>query len=174
MPLSDTILFLSGLIALALVVYQNPEPLLTPIIGSYAYDSIQQIFDQPQCYLSVKTNSDKLQQAQCFTVKDGRFKRVFVDEDSSKRATPGHVIPGLWDGHGHLLQLGELKNSVDLFGTNTMGEVHERLIEYKQLHATAGSSEEWLRGVGWDQAAFGKWPVAVCACTRLLSSLLRL
>ncbi|PVI02165.1 amidohydrolase 3 [Periconia macrospinosa] len=160
MPSIGVVVLLSSLITLVAVIYQNPGPYLTPILASLPF-AIPQFFEQIYCYNAVKTNSESLPHAECFSVKNGHFKRVFsAESDIVREARTGHVIPGLWDGHGHLLQLGELKNSVDLFGASSMSEVHERLISYKSLHKTAGNSEEWLRGVGWDQAVFGQWPVA--------------
>jgi predicted amidohydrolase YtcJ len=174
MPPIGTLLLLSSFCALFAIVYQNPEPILKPIIGSLAFKIVQQLFEETRCYVTVRTNSVDLPHAECFSIKNGKFKRVFLDEtsfDVVKEARTGHVIPGLWDGHGHLNQLGELKNSVDLFGADSMIRVKDRLLEYRKLHEEAGSSERWLRGVGWDQANFnGKWPEAVRNCpVQLLS-----
>jgi predicted amidohydrolase YtcJ len=98
-------------------------------------------------------------------VSNGKFSRVFLDKtsfDVTKEARAGHVIPGLWDGHGHLVQYGELLDSVNLFGTTSMDDVKSRLLDYKASHGEAGTSDQWLRGIGWDQANFGgKWPIAV-------------
>ena len=159
------VLTFSGFALLVSVIYQNPDPLVKPITNSLAFKILQQIFEETHCYVTVNTNSPEFPSAECFSVSNGKFKRVFLDEtsyDIVKEARTGHVIPGLWDGHGHLLQLGELLNSVDLFGAKSMDEVKQRLIGYKANNEEAGSREHWLRGVGWDQANFkGKWPVAV-------------
>ncbi|KAF2644553.1 amidohydrolase 3 [Massarina eburnea CBS 473.64] len=164
MPPIGPLLLLSSLVALIGVIYQNPEPLLKPIVGSIAFKIIQQLFEETHCYVTVRTNSAALPHAECFSVSDGKFKRVFLDEtsyDIVKEARKGHVIPGLWDGHGHLMQLGELRNSVDLFGAASMDELKSRLLQYKSVHQDVGTSEQWLRGVGWDQANFkGKWPIS--------------
>ncbi|KAF2677382.1 amidohydrolase 3 [Lentithecium fluviatile CBS 122367] len=164
MPSFGTLLSLSTLALLIAVVYQNPEPLIRPITGSIAFKIIQQLFEHTHCYVTVKTNSVDLPYAECFSVANGKFKRVFLDEtsyDVVKDLRKGHVLPGLWDGHGHLMQLGELMDSVNLFGAGSMDEVQKRLVQYKALRQEAGTSEQWLRGVGWDQANFeGKWPVA--------------
>jgi hypothetical protein len=118
------------------------------------------------CYTSVKTLSNGLDSANCFSVSNGKFSKVFNGDSRSsvtENKRTGHVIPGLWDGHGHLYQYGESLHSVDLFGSGSMEEVQKRLVEYKNSHANVGTSEQWLRGVGWDQANFeGRWPVAVC------------
>ncbi|CAI6334549.1 unnamed protein product [Periconia digitata] len=155
-------LTLSVLIVLVAVVFQNAESPFTPIIGLFGFLPFQQMLGETHCYAAIKTNSDDKSQSNCFTVKNGLFERVFSNQSLGKSNTKtGYVIPGLWDGHGHLLQLGELRNSVDLFGAKAMSEVHERIIEYQSHHILAGTSEQWLRGVGWDQATFGKWPSAI-------------
>jgi hypothetical protein len=159
------LLFFAVLALLISIVYQNPEPLIKPFANSVAFKVIQQLFETTHCYVTVQTNSAGLPHAECFSVADAKFKRVFLDEtsfDVTKEARKGHVIPGLWDGHGHLVQYGESLSSVDLFGTKSMIDVKERLVKYKAGNEEAGTSEQWLRGVGWDQANFnGKWPVAV-------------
>ncbi|KAF2439708.1 amidohydrolase 3 [Karstenula rhodostoma CBS 690.94] len=164
MPSFGWLITLSVVVLLGSVVYQNPQPLIKPITNSLAYKVFEQLFESTHCYVTVKTNSAGLPQAECFSVADGKFRRVFLDEtsyDIVKERRKGHVIPGLWDGHGHLSQFGESLDSVDLFGTKSMDEVKKRLVEYKAGHEEAGTSEQWLRGVGWDQANFkGKWPVA--------------
>jgi hypothetical protein len=135
------------------------------ITNTLVWKIIQNIFSDTYCYRSVTTLSSGLPHAECFSVSNGKFSRVFLDDTSypiTKDARTGYVIPGLWDGHGHLLQYGELMNSVNLFGANSMDEVHKRLIAYKAVNPEAGTSDQWLRGVGWDQANFGgKWPTAV-------------
>jgi predicted amidohydrolase YtcJ len=75
----------------------------------------------------------------------------------------GYVIPGLWDGHGHLLQYGEFLHSVDLFGSDSLDEVRRRIKVYLQDNPGAGTSSSWLRGVGWDQTLLGRMPTAVSA-----------
>ncbi|KAG7152407.1 Protein LONG AFTER FAR-RED 3 like protein [Verticillium longisporum] len=118
--------------------------------------------DGPQtyCYQGVRTHDDEQPTAQCFTVEDGRFSRVFAWDDASLTTTPGFVIPGLWDGHGHLLQYGEFLHSVDLFGASSFDDVRGRLRNYVDANPDAGTSEEWIRGVGWDQNVYGRMPTA--------------
>jgi len=166
MPGFGSLLWLSAIAGLVAIVYRNPEPLLGGITGSIAYKILLQLFEETHCYVTVRTNSLDLPHAECFSVANGKFKRVFLDETSYepvKDLRKGHVLPGLWDGHGHLMQLGELMDSVDLFGARSMDEAKERLVQYKAQREETGTSEQWLRGVGWDQANFGgKWPLAVC------------
>src|SRR3569833_43176 len=96
------------------------------------------------CYEGVETFSDAQPSARCFTVARGRFSRVFTPDLSADFETlPGYVIPGLWDGHGHLLQYGEFLHSVDLFGSSSAEEVRRRVIEYIEAHPGAGQRGEW-------------------------------
>jgi len=113
------------------------------------------------CYSSITTLSpDTPENANCFTVaRDGTITDVFYSATAD--VIPGNVLPGLTDGHGHLLQYGELLNSVNLFGAQSLEEVRSRIKEYMLLHPEAGSEERWIRGVGWDQAAYGRMPTAV-------------
>ncbi|KAF2119693.1 amidohydrolase family-domain-containing protein [Lophiotrema nucula] len=168
-PIS-TLFWLSIPLIAAAIIYQlgvpNVEDIFDlPFVSSFlVVKIIRQAFSQTYCYASVQTLSTGVSSPDCFSVSNGKFSRVFIDEtsfDVTKDARTGHVIPGLWDGHGHLLQYGELMNSVNLFGTKSMKEVQSRLVDYKSRHQEAGTSEEWIRGVGWDQANFdGKWPVS--------------
>ncbi|KAM3516095.1 hypothetical protein MY11210_000377 [Beauveria gryllotalpidicola] len=121
---------------------------------------------QTYCYDSVQTLDSDLPAAQCFTVADGLF--TAVTQQGQKQAvnrrgddsTAGHVIPGLWDGHGHLIEHGETLVQVDLFGAATLDEVRARLRDYIRKHPDAGTKERWLRGMGWDQTDFGRMPTA--------------
>ncbi|KAL6907059.1 amidohydrolase family domain-containing protein [Trichoderma evansii] len=121
------------------------------------------------CYNSVRTHDSEQPSAECFSVKDGAFAGVWArDSDQAPlrvkgadvTISDGHVIPGLWDGHGHLLQYGEFLHSVDLFGSQSLDEVRDRIKAYLAANPEAGTKNHWLRGVGWDQAAFGRMPIA--------------
>lgn len=155
-PLPPLVRWTSIISAIAAVVlaysYQQQHPLL---------------FADPlpvYCYNSVRTHDSKQPSAECFSVKDGVF--VEVGDASAAAAadvtvSEGHVIPGLWDGHGHLLQYGEFLHSVDLFGSQSLDEVRHRIKTYLKANPEAGTKTHWLRGVGWDQSAFGRMPTAV-------------
>ncbi|RSM10435.1 hypothetical protein CEP52_003598 [Fusarium oligoseptatum] len=114
------------------------------------------------CYTGVRTHDSELPSAQCFSVVDGVFTAVRNKEvdDQLLNQTDGYVIPGLWDGHGHLLQYGEFLHSVDLFGAQTLDEVRSRIKKYLVENPGAGSKDNWVRGVGWDQTFFGRMPTA--------------
>ncbi|KAI1380662.1 amidohydrolase family-domain-containing protein [Hypoxylon crocopeplum] len=121
-------------------------------------------YAETHCYQSVRTNSLAEPYVNCFSVSPaGRFSKVFTarpDSELARNAKLGFAMPGLWDGHGHLLQYGEFLNSVDLFGSTSMDDVRSRVRSYLDRNPGAGSKEEWLRGVGWDQMALGKMPAA--------------
>ncbi|KAI1483039.1 amidohydrolase family-domain-containing protein [Daldinia eschscholtzii] len=121
-------------------------------------------YTETYCYQSVRTNSAVEPYVNCFSVSPaGKFSKVFragADTDLARNASSGFAMPGLWDGHGHLLQYGEFLNSVDLFGSTTMDDVRSRVRTYLDQNPGAGSKEEWLRGVGWDQMVLGKMPTA--------------
>ncbi|KAI0473144.1 amidohydrolase family-domain-containing protein [Xylariaceae sp. FL0804] len=119
---------------------------------------------ETHCYQAVRTTVAGEAHVNCFTVSPaGKFSNVFrADDDSdlARNADPGYAIPGLWDGHGHLLQYGEFLNSVDLFGSGSMGDIRSRVRQYAGEHPGSGSRTEWIRGIGWDQMALGRMPTA--------------
>lgn len=112
------------------------------------------------CYKSIRTHDPEQAEAQCFTVVDGVFTAV-GPSDADHPTIDGYVIPGLWDGHGHLLQYGEFLHSVDLFGARSLEEVRNRIKSYITENPGAGLKDNWVRGVGWDQTFFGRMPTAV-------------
>lgn len=139
-------------VALRLQQQQHQQPLSSPS------DS------QVRCYRAIRTHDQEKPDAKCFTVTNGVFKSVqTTDEGIPETAVhhPGYVIPGLWDGHGHLLMYGEFLHSVDLFGATTLDEVRNRIKAYVDANPGVGTKDRWLRGVGWDQTPFGRMPTAV-------------
>ncbi|KAK1828138.1 hypothetical protein QBC39DRAFT_374948 [Podospora conica] len=87
--------------------------------------------------------------------------RSEVDGADGVELRDGYVLPGLWDGHGHLLQYGEFLHSVDLFGATSPAEVRERVARYLEGKPPGvGGKGEWIRGVGWDQMVMGGMPSA--------------
>jgi predicted amidohydrolase YtcJ len=121
------------------------------------------------CYKSIRTHDSEQAEAQCFTVADGVFTAV-GPSDADHTTMDGYVIPGLWDGHGHLLQYGEFLHSVDLFGAQSLEEVRTRIKSYISENLGAGSKDNWVRGVGWDQTFFGRMPTAVSETDNILKS----
>jgi hypothetical protein len=131
---------------------------------------VDHLFSETYCYQSVRTHSDANPTANCFSVSpSGVFTKVYQAPsfvEWEKKSHDGHVVPGLWDGHGHLLQYGEFLNSVDLFGSDSFEEISVRVDAYLTAHPDAGSKEEWIRGTGWDQMALGRMPTAVRGADR--------
>ncbi|KAI0141709.1 amidohydrolase [Xylariaceae sp. FL1272] len=148
------------------------------IIGAIGLLNVRQtvvdhLFAETHCYQGVRTNVNTSADANCFSVTpSGTFSKLFRAPQGSnlaQTADPGYAIPGLWDGHGHLLQYGEfgaynstqfLLNSVDLFGSRSMDDVRSRVRSYVEDHPGVGTAQEWVRGVGWDQMALGAMPTA--------------
>jgi hypothetical protein len=126
-----------------------------------AVTSSSQIF----CYDGIQTLSEDAEAINCFGVSGGHFTQVFQREQNTAATDveirSGYVIPGLWDGHGHVMQYGEFLHSVDLFGSDSPDEARRRIVDYIELHPEAGTEENWIRGVGWDQMALGGMPTAV-------------
>ncbi|KAM3497847.1 hypothetical protein MY10362_008816 [Beauveria mimosiformis] len=150
-----SLLLAASLAALGSRAQHQKEPLAVADSQTYCYDSIQ-------------TLDSDLPTAQCFTVADGLFtavtqqaqKQELKQRGGEDSTAGGHVIPGLWDGHGHLIEHGEMLVQVDLFGATTLDEVRARLRDYILKHPGAGTKERWLRGMGWDQTNFGRMPTA--------------
>ncbi|KAI1435194.1 amidohydrolase [Xylaria sp. CBS 124048] len=132
---------------------------------SYGQDAVDYLYAETHCYHAVRTNGPREDAGvNCFSVTpSGKFSKVFAAADDSALARtvhPGYAMPGLWDGHGHLLQYGEFLESVDLFGSISMGEVRERVHKYVDEHPGVGTAQEWIRGIGWDQMTLGAMPTA--------------
>jgi len=91
----------------------------------------------------------------CFEVQGGRFSSVGKivpkgDGTGSREVERrrGYVLPGLWDGHGHLLAYGEFLHSVDLFRSEGIEEVRERLARFLEGNGEdVGGRGRWVRGV---------------------------
>jgi len=147
--------FVIGAAAVMLGVYSlNQKPI--------GLASLMNQDSQTYCYQGVSTHDVELPTAKCFKVSNGVFAEVMRDTVSEiTESRKGYAIPGLWDGHGHLMQYGEFLNGVDLFGSKTFDEVKERLGRYVEENPNFGTRDEWVRGAGWDQTPFGRMPTAV-------------
>ncbi|KAF9779118.1 hypothetical protein IL306_002491 [Fusarium sp. DS 682] len=141
------------ILPLIIVAFAVAYRLQQPLTASDEEDSAT------YCYNSIRTHDSDQAEAQCFTVTNGLFTAV-GPRDADQTMIDGYVIPGLWDGHGHLLQYGEFLHSVDLFGAQTLEEVRTRIKGYIAANPGAGSKDNWVRGVGWDQTFFGRMPTA--------------
>jgi predicted amidohydrolase YtcJ len=154
------ILTLSILVVAGVAILLQLDAIQTVLNGLLPFNKAHS--HETFCYQRVVTQAKTVRDgATCFTVSNGRFTRVFEADGPDLAILPGTVYPGLWDGHGHLMQYGEFLHSADLFGSNSLDEVHRRLRSYVDENPITGAKNEWLRGVGWDQMALGGMPTAV-------------
>ncbi|MEP7186513.1 MAG: amidohydrolase [Rhodanobacter sp.] len=108
----------------------------------------------------------KLQQFQALLVDKGKVVATGSSADLDKRAGHARIVdgdgktmlPGLIDTHGHVLELGYARNSVDLTDTRTLDEARAKLKAYAAAHPDA----KWIRGGGWNQEIWklGRFPTA--------------
>jgi predicted amidohydrolase YtcJ len=116
----------------------------------------------------ITTLSESLSEAKCFGVKDRLFAEIFESAPPTEEEITfldGYVLPGIIESHGHLLQYGEMLESVSLYGAESIDEVIFSIKEFLKAHKGEGygTREKWVRGIGWDQAYFGGvMPTAVC------------
>jgi hypothetical protein len=108
----------------------------------------------------ITTLNTSVPHAKCFRVKDRVFTEIFEEIPTTNdeiKSLDGYVVPGLIDSHGHILQYGEMLESVLLYGAESIAEVSIRVKEFLKKHQGEGygSREKWIRGIGWDQAYFG-------------------
>jgi predicted amidohydrolase YtcJ len=94
--------------------------------------------------------------ANWFTVDGGRITRIgsgdvpldVRDQYASTVNLDGQlVLPGLHDSHIHVYHMGEVAHYVDLRGTCSYVDLHERV----QRHAAAFPHAKWIVGFGWEQ-----------------------
>lgn len=69
-----------------------------------------------------------------------------------------HLIPGLIDAHGHVMELGLAALSLGLADTGSLGEAQAKLAAY----AAANPRPLWVQGWGWNQERWGlgRFPTA--------------
>ena len=68
------------------------------------------------------------------------------------------MLPGLFDAHGHVGELGFQALSLDLTATTSLQQAQDRLRAYAAAHETSA----WIRGGGWNQEKWGlgRFPTA--------------
>ena len=127
--------------------------------GKQSASSLYCVLDPSSSY--VKTLNASQPHAQCFRVLGGVFTEVLADASTSDLEgvtyLNGNVIPGLIDSHGHLLQYGEMLESVLLYDAQSLDEVRARIKDFLSRHSGEGygSPHKWVRGIGWDQRYLG-------------------
>ena len=138
---------LLGLLALAPAI--QAADLLISNVNGYTLDS-----------------SGKLHHFQALLVDQGKVVATGNTADLVKRAgeakiIDGHgktLLPGLIDAHGHVLELGNARNSVDLSDTKSLDEALAKVKAYAVAHPEA----KWILGGGWNQEIWklGRFPSA--------------
>jgi len=108
----------------------------------------------------------KLQHFQALLVDQGKVVATGSNAELSPRAGEAKVIdghgrtmmPGLIDAHGHVLELGYARNSVDLSDTTSLDQALARIKAYAHAHPDA----KWILGGGWNQEIWklGRFPTA--------------
>jgi len=61
------------------------------------------------------------------------------------------LLPGLIDAHGHVLDLGMTRMTVQLVGTSSVADLQQRVRDYAAAHP----NDPWIIGFGWNQEL---WP----------------
>ncbi|KUJ14355.1 uncharacterized protein LY89DRAFT_708723 [Mollisia scopiformis] len=107
----------------------------------------------------ITTLNTSLPHAKCIRVQNGVFTEILTSIPNEKDITylPGYIIPGIIESHGHILQYGEMLESVSLYDAKSMEEVRVRIREFLSRHEGEGygTRDKWVRGIGWDQKYFG-------------------
>ena len=97
--------------------------------------------------------------ASAVAVQNGRIVAAGSDEAILTLAESGtrvvdlegaYVVPGLVESHGHLHEIGEKAEEINLVGVITEDDMRERLAEA----ARERPAGEWILGSGWDE---GEW-----------------
>ncbi len=97
----------------------------------------------------------KLQHFRALTITDdGKVRQVIEHPELVRLANitsqvdggGRSLLPGLIDGHGHVMGLGQAALQLDLVGTTSIRDVQRRLSDY-----ASGRKDPWLSGRGWNQ-----------------------
>ncbi|KAF3934506.1 hypothetical protein ABW19_dt0205189 [Dactylella cylindrospora] len=100
--------------------------------------------------------------ATCFQVTgEGLFGEIWKSRDdvpqtlrTDVKELDGWVLPGFWDGHGHVVQYGMMESGVKVYNQD-IPEIISSILAYLDKNPTYGTRNKWLQGNGWDQARFG-------------------
>jgi hypothetical protein len=101
---------------------------------------------------NIYTVNEKQPRAGAIVVKGGRILFVGSNNDAQKfhatRTIDLHgrtLVPGLTDSHCHIFGIGERELTLNLEGTNTLGDFLAKVAE----RATKTPPEKWVTGRGW-------------------------
>lgn len=103
---------------------------------------------------NIYTVDDAFSKAEAFAVHDGKFVAVGTVAEIRKTYTSDQIVdadgrtivPGLIDAHCHFYGLGLNQQVVDLVGTQSYGEVLERVERFQEQNP-----KDFILGRGWDQ-----------------------
>lgn len=86
--------------------------------------------------------------------KDKRPERPTFKLDGKGRT----LVPGMIDGHGHVMGLGLALLTLDLSGTRSLAEAQAKIRAYARENA----GRKWIIGTGWNQELWGlgRFPTA--------------
>ena len=117
------------------------------------------------------TMNEDIPEAEAFASKEGFIVAVGPNAEI-REAYPlaeevdldgKHVMPGIIESHGHMLNLGRIKMRIELMGVNDPREVVQNLKE----RVAEKNPGEWIDGWGWDD---GAWKVQMTAISQELSA----
>lgn len=108
----------------------------------------------------------KLQHFRALTITDdGKVRQVIQNPELVRLANITSqvdgggrtLLPGLIDGHGHVMGLGQAALQLDLVGTTSIRDMQRRLSGY-----AASRKDPWLSGRGWNQELWAekRFPMA--------------
>ncbi|KAL3425521.1 amidohydrolase [Phlyctema vagabunda] len=135
--------------------------LAIPFIANLFFVARSTLYCLSNDSFTITTLNQTAPRASCFRVRDGIFREVLAERPrfsfEKVNYIDGHVLPGIIESHGHILQYGEMLESVSLYGATSIDEVRKRVQDFLKIHKSDGygSREKWVRGIGWDQAFFG-------------------
>lgn len=118
---------------------------------------------------NIRTMDASFPHAEAVAVNDGRIVGVGTNEGVSSHFDGkvtmdlhgAYVLPGLIDGHAHMLELGLSLQTLDLAGTRSPQEV-AKLVEEATAKTRLGG---WIRGSGWNSKY---WHQSMSSVTGLL------
>jgi predicted amidohydrolase YtcJ len=106
---------------------------------------------------TIHTMDETLPRASAVAIKDGRIAGVGSDDEIAALAGAGTirralggaaVVPGIVDGHNHLIMTGIMLRQVQLYDCRRISEIQERIAERAQ-QLPPGT---WIVGRGWDES----------------------
>ena len=102
-------------------------------------------------------------EAEALAIAGDRILAVGTSEEIRKLVAPSTrvidlkgrlAIPGLIDGHGHFMELGEVKRQLDLTTARTWDDI----VGMVAAAARSAPRGAWIRGYGWHQAKWDRPP----------------